>query len=192
MISEENIEKIFNALDRQILVAGGGRISLVVCGGTALTALGLVSRTTKDVDVLGSLENEDVRKIGRFPEWLSEAAAKVAEDFDLPVDWLNLGPESQLDTGLPEGLAGRLERRAYGRQLTVCFISRIDQIHFKLYASLDRGGYHVQDLIKLAPVESELRQACRWVLTQDVSPGFKALLVSFLEQHGHGKLAGTV
>lgn len=192
MISENNIGQIFIALDRQILAAGGGCISLVVCSGTALTALGLVSRTTKDVDVLGALENEDVRKIGRFPEWLSEAAAKVAADFDLPVDWLNLGPESQLDTGLPDGLAGRLEKKTYGRRLTVCFISRIDQIHFKLYASLDRGGYHEQDLFKLAPSESELLEACRWTLTQDVSPGFKALLVSFLEQHDYEELAGTI
>lgn len=192
MIDDKNVEKIFVSLDRQILAAGGECISLVVCGGTALTALGLVSRTTKDVDVLGSLEKGNVRKIGRFPIWLSEAAAKVAADFDLPADWLNLGPESQLDTGLPAGLAGRLEKKTYGRRLTVCFISRIDQIHFKLYASLDRGGYHVQDLFKLAPEESELHKACRWVLTQDVSAGFKALLVSFLEQHGHEKLAGTI
>jgi hypothetical protein len=192
MIDEKNIEKIFVALDRQIVASGGGRISLVVCGGTALTALGLVSRTTKDVDVLGALEKGHVRKIGRFPDWLSEAAAKVAADFDLPADWLNLGPESQLDTGLPAGLTERLERKIYGRRLTVCFISRIDQIYFKLYASLDRGGYHVQDLFKLEPTESELLAACRWVLTQDVSAGFKALLVSFLEQHGHKQLAGTV
>jgi hypothetical protein len=192
MIGEKNIEKIFFALDRQILAVGGSCISLVVCGGTALAALGLVSRTTKDVDVLGSLEKGRVRKIGRFPEWLSVAAAKVAEDFDLPADWLNLGPESQLDTGLPKGLAGRLQMKNYGQRLTVCFISRIDQVHFKLYASLDRGGYHVQDLFKLAPTKSELLEACRWVLTQDVSPGFKTLLISFLEQHGHEDLAGTV
>jgi hypothetical protein len=35
MIDEKNIERIFVALDRQILAAGGDSISLVVCGGTA-------------------------------------------------------------------------------------------------------------------------------------------------------------
>jgi len=103
MIDEKNIKMIFVALDRQILAAGGNPISLVVCGGTALAALGLVLRTTKDVDVLGTLENGEVRKLGSFPVWLNEAASRVAADFDLPADWLNLGPESQLDTGLPDG-----------------------------------------------------------------------------------------
>jgi hypothetical protein len=192
MIDKKNIERIFVALDRQILAAGGVPISLVVCGGTALAALGFVMRTTKDVGVLGTLEKGEVRKIGRFPGWLSEAAARVAADFDLPADWLNLGPESQLDTGLPLGLPERLERKTYGKLLTIYFIGRIDQIHFKLYASLDRGGYHVQDLFKLAPTNVELLEASRWVLTQDVSIGFKTILVSFLRQHGHEELAGNL
>lgn len=192
MIDGKNIESILIALDRQILASGGGPISLVVCGGTALAALGLVSRTTKDVDVLGSLEKGRVRKIGRFPDWLGAAAAKVAVDFDLPADWLNLGPESQLDTGLPRGLPARLEKKSYGGRVTVYFISRLDQIHFKLYASLDRGGYHVQDLFRLEPTKSELLRAGRWVLTQDVSPGFREILLSFLKQHGHEDLAEKI
>jgi len=192
MIDEKNIERIFIALDRQILAAGGKPISLVVCGGTALAALGLVSRTTKDVDLLGLLEKGEVRKMGSFPAWLSEAAARVRADFDLPTDWLNLGPESQLDTGLPDGFPERLVKKTYGRRLTVCFISRIDQIHFKLYASLDRGGYHVQDLFQLAPSGAELFAACRWVMTQDVSTGFRVILVSFLMKHGYDELAGKL
>ena len=192
MIDNKNIKRIFVALDRQILAAGGCSISLVVCGGTALAALGLVLRTTKDVDVLGMLEKGEILKLGRFPGWLSEAASRVAADFDLPEDWLNLGPESQLDTGLPLGLPERLERKKYGKRLTILFISRIDQIHFKLYASLDRGGYHVQDLFKLDPTSSELLAASRWVLTQDVSTGFKTILVSFLRQQGHEELAGQL
>jgi hypothetical protein len=192
MIDQKNIQQIFAALDRQILAAGGKPISLVVCGGTALAALGLVSRTTKDVDLLGMFEKGKVRKMGDFPAWLSEAAARVRADFDLPADWLNLGPQSQLDTGLPDGLLERLVKKTYGQRLTVCFVSRIDQIHFKLYASLDRGGYHVQDLFQLAPSGAELLAACRWVLTQDVSAGFKAILDSFLKQHGYEELAGKL
>jgi len=192
MIDGTNIDKIFVALDRQILAVGGRYISLVVCGGTALAALGLVSRSTKDVDLLGRLEKGMIRKMGCFPTWLGEAAARVAIDFNLPADWLNLGPESQLDTGLPQGFLKRLVKKTYGRGLTVCYISRIDQIHFKLYASLDRGGYHVQDLFGLAPTGAELLAAGRWVLTQDVSAGFRTILVSFLSQHGHEELAGKL
>ena len=54
-IEPDNIEGIFTALDRQIGVHGGVPLGLVVCGGTALSALGLVMRTTKDVDVLGTV-----------------------------------------------------------------------------------------------------------------------------------------
>jgi len=56
MIEPGNLKEIFSALDRQIEVHGGSPIGLVVCGGTALAALGLVNRTTKDVDVMGSIE----------------------------------------------------------------------------------------------------------------------------------------
>ena len=41
------------ALDRQLGLAGGAPAGLAVCGGSALAALGLVVRTTRDVDVLG-------------------------------------------------------------------------------------------------------------------------------------------
>jgi len=192
MIEINSINRIFTALDKQIAVGGGSRISLVVCGGTALAALGLVSRTTKDVDVLGRLEKKEIKKIGTFPVWLQRAAETVERDFHLPKNWLNLGPESQLDTGLPKGLLGRLVKKKYGQYLTLYFIGRIDQIHFKLYAALDRDDYHVDDLFKLNPSNVELLKACRWVLTQDVSPGFKRSLLVFLEKHGYGTLAAKL
>jgi len=58
-IGSENLNEIFFALDQQIEVHGGVPISLVVCGGTALAALGFVSRTTKDVDVLAQAEETE-------------------------------------------------------------------------------------------------------------------------------------
>ena len=144
------IDDIFTALDRQIGVHGGNALGLVVCGGTALAALSLVMRTTKDVDVLAMVFDTEnglvIQKITEFPEWLIEAANKVGRDFDLPENWLNLGPASQVESGLPEGFVERLVRRRYGKYLTLFFISRVDQIHFKLYAAVDRGDYHVQDL----------------------------------------------
>ncbi len=170
MINNGNIEEIFYALDRQIGVYSGSHIALVVCGGTALSALGLVSRTTKDVDVLGQVEIIDgkirITKINEFPCWLKEAANTVGRDFDLPENWLNLGPASQLDTGLPDGFEERLIKKRYGTFLTVYFISRVDQIFFKLYAALDRGDYHVQDLFALKPTFKEMEEATQWILTQ--------------------------
>lgn len=188
-INADNINKIFRALESQISIFGGQTVSLVVCGGTALTALGLVSRTTKDVDVLGLAkepgnEGIEVQRIRRFPEFLEKAAEKVERDFGLQKNWLNLGPAPQVDTGLPDGLTTRLVKRDFGRYLTVYFISRLDQIHFKLYAAVDRDDYHTEDLLKLKPTQVEIEMASRWIVTQDVSEPFKFGLKEFLKEHG--------
>jgi len=195
-INYKIVDEIFTALDRQIGVLNGTPINLVVCGGTALAALGLVTRTTRDVDVLGTVSATEsgltVHRIKEFPQWLIEAAGKVGRDFDLPKNWLNLGPASQVDSGLPKGLEKRLIDRRYGQYLTIYFISRIDQLHFKLYAAVDRDDYHVQDLIALMPTEDEMTMAATWVITQDVSDVFRFILKDFLEIHGYGAVAQKI
>ncbi|HDH43933.1 MAG TPA: hypothetical protein ENG66_00795 [Thermococcus sp.] len=195
-IGLENLNEIFHALDRQIEVHGGVPISLVVCGGTALAALGLVSRTTKDVDVLAQAEEAEegikVLKINEFPQWLKEAAKTVGRDFGLPEGWLNLGPASQLESGLPDGFEKRLVKRRYGKFLTVYFIGRTDQIFFKLYAAVDRNDYHVQDLFALKPTEKEMEEATKWVLTQDVSEGFRLIVKDFLIKYGYADIAKRI
>ncbi len=84
-IGSENLNEIFSALDRQIGVHGGVPISLVVCGGTALAALGLVNRTTKDVDVLAQAEEAKegikVLKIDEFPQWLKKSSRDRRKGF---------------------------------------------------------------------------------------------------------------
>ena len=196
LIAPDIINDILEALDRQIGVHGGGPLGLVVCGGTALSALGLVMRTTRDMDVLGSVSETQngitIQNIKKFPEWLMEAADRMGRDFDLPEKWLNLGPASQVESGLPDGFEKRLVKKVYGQYLAVYFISRLDQIHFKLYASVDQNGYHVQDLFALKPTESEMGMAAKWVVTQDVSEEFKALLKDFLEIHHYGDTAKRI
>ena len=190
MIEKKNLKIIFSALDRQLAVSGGSGISLVVCGGTALAALGLVTRTTKDVDVLGLLERGRIRKIGKFPSWLSEAATKVARDFNLPDNWLNPGPASALDFGLPEGLLGRVVTRQFGTKLIVHFLGRYDQICFKVYAATDQGpGKHLDDLLLLKPTADEIEQAARWSMSHDSSEGYRQSLRDLLEYIGFGDVA---
>jgi hypothetical protein len=189
MINPNNLDEILKALDRQIQVHDGAPLSLVICGGTALFALGLVLRTTKDVDVLGIVSKKDgqilVIKINKFPKFLIEAANAVQKDFGLPDGWLNKGPTSQVDSGLPQGFEKRLVKKQYGDYLSIYYISRLDQIHFKLYAAVDRNGYHVDDLRQLDPTQREIEAAARWVLTQDVSIGFKTILKDFLRKNGY-------
>jgi hypothetical protein len=183
LIAPDIINDILEALDRRIGVHGGVPSGLVVCGGTALSALVLkVMRTTRDMDVLGSVSGTEngvtIQSIKKFPEWLVEAADRVA-GFDLPERWLNLGPASQVESGLQRDLR-RDCKEGLWQYLTIYFISRIDQIHFKLYASVDQDGYHVQDLFALKPTENEMEEAAKWVVTQDVLEVFRALLKDFL------------
>ena len=164
-LSGDNIGEILAALDGQLRLMGEGPVRVVVCGGTALAVLGLVDRTTKDVDVLAfvrEMGDETVlEKAEPMPDWLDEAAARVGRDFSLPTGWFNAGPTGQLDLGLPEGCIGRLVPIRYGDALEVLYLHRIDQIHFKLFAAVDRGGYHTQDLLGLEPTEAEMTAAAR-------------------------------
>ena len=100
-----------------------------------------------------------------------------------------MGPQSYLETGLPEGLLARLTWKTYGPALQLGFISRYDQIHFKLYASADRAGYHVDDLLLLKPTFDEIVAASQWCLAQDVSEGFRVIFISMLRQLGFHKEA---
>jgi hypothetical protein len=121
-----------------------------------------------------------------LPGPLTEACARVARDFDLPTDWLTSEPAGMLRFGLPPGFANRLDRREYGPYLTVRFTSRLDQIHFKLYALADRGGggKHEADLRALEPTRDELIAAARWSRTHDPSEGHREILSEALAYLG--------
>jgi len=184
-------------LDGRLMRAGAPSVHLVVCGGAAMIATGLLGRTTRDVDIVALLE--DGQRLAApvpLPPHLIEAADEVAEVLNLPKDWLNNGPSRDggglFQMGLPEGLQARLHRREYGGHLTVHFVDRLDQIHFKLYAAVDRGGYHVADLEALKPTPAELTAAARWALTHDVSEEFRQLLKQMLEVLGYGNAAETI
>lgn len=119
-----------------------------------------------------------------LPEPLLEAIRLVAEDMALASDWLNTGPALQWRTGLPPGLAGRIEWRRFGNALDVGIVSRYDLIFFKLFAAADdvgTHGVHYQDLIALAPTSEELKAAANWVRGQDASSEFAGVLEQVIE-----------
>lgn len=129
-LNSKNLESVLLLLsERLALVMPGQRWDLVVCGGSALNALNLVSRTTKDIDVIGKMVNNKVC-FASFDDLFKEQIIICSELLNLPVDWLNTGPESYLKTGLPSGLVGRLTWRQYGHCLRIGYISRIDQVFF--------------------------------------------------------------
>lgn len=168
----------------------------VVCGGSSLLALELVSRTaTRDVDVLARLEDRKLVQAKPLPDWLMLAAESVRNELDLPQNWFNAGPadDSFFRWGFPEGIEARLIEKQYGDHLAISFISRYDQIFFKLYASADSGpGRHYTDLRELQPTRDELLAAARWTRIQDPSEGFEMVLGQLLKELGHADLADEI
>ncbi|HEX9481819.1 MAG TPA: hypothetical protein VF927_06930 [Solirubrobacteraceae bacterium] len=182
---------LLGALGEQLTLREGS-YTIAVVGGSALLALGLVPRTTRDIDVVAVLEGDELISAEPLPAKLLEAAAVVAADFGLAADWLNAGPAQLVEFGLPDGFLARATRHRYGPALTVLFASRVDQIHFKLYAVVDQGaGRHLSDLTALDPSEGELLQAARWTRTQDPSEGYRSVLAEVLDHFGveHGPQA---
>ena len=193
-----NFEEALHLLNGRLVLDRAPRYNLVVCGGTALNATGLISRTTKDVDIVALMgRNGALLDPAPLPKPLVDAALVVAENLRLSGDWLNNGPSSGdgglFRLGLPDGIAKRLTWKTYGKNLRVGFIHRFDQIHFKLYAAVDQhGGYHADDLHMLAPTEDELLEAARWAKTHDSSEGFSQGLKWFLEEFGYGHLVPRI
>ena len=188
------LDKALTLLSGRLELDNAPPADLVVCGGSALLALGLVSRTTQDVDVVAVIDKEGkLNNINPLPSHLRAAARQVAIDLNLDENWLNPGPADLVDLGLPAGFAERLHPRKYGKKLTVNFIGRLDQIHFKLYAAVDRGpGYHVDDLLALKPTPDEVTAAARWAVTHDVSDEFKLVLRDMLRKFGYESAAEKI
>jgi hypothetical protein len=167
---------------------------LVVIGGSALIALGIVSRTTKDMDIMAGVDPwrglVDPRPLSQA---LLRAAGKVAQELQLDTHWLNTGPADQIQAGLPVGFLSRLTRRDYGPYLTIFYPDRFDLIHLKLFAVIDQGpGRHVSDLKALQPTEDELLLSARWVLTQDAGDVFPQIVRNTLTSLGYENLANRL
>lgn len=183
--NKQQADHLLSALGEQ-LAAAGERFELVVVGGSGLLALGEIQRSTRDVDLVALRNGEELGAAEPLPDPLRRAAERVARDFDLDETWLNGGPTSLLDLGLPKGFLERLDSRSYGEALVVHFASRYDQIHFKLYAMVDEGGpgKHEQDLRALAPSEAELLSAAHWSRTHDSSDPYREMLLRALQHLG--------
>ncbi|KAA3643970.1 MAG: hypothetical protein DWQ07_17795 [Chloroflexi bacterium] len=173
----------------EILEADEHHVAVVIVGGTALILQGFVSRATQDVDViaLGSenLPNETqvLKEPEPLPGALTRGIARVARDFNLPVDWMNTTIGLQWKTGLPPGLGTRVHWQRLGG-LWLGLADRYDLIFLKLYAAADSQGpssVHYQDLLALNPTRKELQAASTWVRSQDPSSGFGQILDEVLE-----------
>lgn len=168
-----------------LLAERGLRYELYAVGGGALQLLGLTVRPTQDIDVVGLVEREAIVPAGPLPPALRGAIADVAALLGISDGWMNPGPASLLDLGLPAGALQRSIRREWAG-LVLRLAAREDQICFKLYAAVDQGpdSKHVADLVTLAPSSDELLVAARWARTHDPSEGFRDELVRALRDLG--------
>lgn len=192
---KKDIETTLDALGEQLEILKGEPVELMVCGGSALIALGLARRTTRDVDILARINRTNLGEITfvkarPLSAELIAASKKVARDFNLPEDWINIGPTSAVEFGLPDGIMERVATRQYGPKLIMHFLGRYDQIHFKLYAAVDLGaGKHYDDLLAMNPTAEELEQAARWSMTHDESEGYRSVLKDLLKHMGFSHVA---
>lgn len=179
LTGRDALRQVLEALGA-LLEARAHRADLVVIGGGALLLDRVLQRSTKDLDVLGRLEGSSLVSAEPFPGPLIEAVGDVAAAFGLAPDWLNPGPTSLLDLGMPEGFLKRTRVETF-HALTLRCAHRWDQVHFKVYAAADHWparSKHLQDLEALVPTQEELSAAADWCQTHDRSTGFREHLLA--------------
>lgn len=174
MLGLQNLEEALETLGA-VLEGRGLSHGILVVGGSSLLLLGLIDRPTADLDVIALAVRGSFVKAEQIPPSLIEAVRDVAAVLELRHDWLNNGPASLMDFGLPQGYEARTELRRYG-SLDVYIPARVDLVCFKLYAAVDQGprSKHFQDLQAMAPTSSELSTAATWCQSHDPSSGFES------------------
>jgi hypothetical protein len=183
-MEEEALQQALELLG-SLLEARGFGYEIVVIGGSALLLLGIIQRPTKDLDVLALVVLGEYASAQPLPTELETAVRDVAKELGLASDWLNAGPTSQLQSGLPPGFRTRVETLTY-RTLVVHVAGRLDHIYLKLYAAVDHlgKGKHADDLRRLAPTRRELLEAAAWVRGQDIGPTFPEMVADTLRIFG--------
>ena len=145
--------EILAALD-QYLEMRALRFEGVVIGGAALNLLGVVSRPTKDCDILSPTIPEPIAGAARTFAAEMRHGGQLLQD-----DWFNNGPAS-LAKELPERWEDRLLSAFKGKALHLRTLGRDDLLRTKLFALCDRA----LELAALLP----------WVEEQDLNPDWPA------------------
>lgn len=194
---KQGIEGALKRLNVKMVYARMEPVELVSCGGASLNLMGWVSRSTSDVDIICAAlvdANGKVKLLPGIPlsPKFTELIAEVGHELGINEEWLNFGPAPLMEFGLPSGLEDRLKRLSYGPCLALHMVSRLDQIHLKIYATMDpktRMETHLGDLLDLEPTEAEAQAAVDWLLSRKTSRDFRGKLKQVLDRIGHEKLA---
>jgi hypothetical protein len=158
-------------------------LEAVVIGGAALSLLGVITRATKDCDVLAPPLTEALQQAAR-----DFARAQREHGLELDEDWFNNGPAS-LVAVLPPSWRDELQLVFQGRALVLRTLGRLDLLRSKLFALLDRGQ-DLDDCLALAPSAEELAEVLPWLSEQDGNPQWpdhaRRVLADLGSRLGHG------
>ena len=149
----------------------------VVIGAAALALLGVISRETRDCDVLDPEIPESLKQAAR-----EFAIEKVKSGALLKEDWLNNGPE-RLRKDLPSGWLQRCVPLFSGKALTLLTLARSDLLKTKLFAFCDRQQ-DLEDCLAMRPTKSELLECVEWVKQQDANVDWPAHVDRSFKQLG--------
>jgi hypothetical protein len=170
------------AFDRY-LADRGLSLEAVVVGGAALNLLGVITRQTRDCDILHPALPPEVVAASR-----AFAAQVTAAGGNLKEDWLNNGPSS-LAPLLPADWQLRLQEAFRGQVPVLRSLHRSDLLKSKVFALCDRG-IDLADCLALAPTPAELAEAITWLEPQDLNPHWPAhdrsTLGDLARRLGHG------
>lgn len=165
---------------------------LVVCGGAALLATGVVSRVTRDVDVLatrGEVDGE-ISCAYPLPEEIRTAVTDVAVELGLPANWLNASTSMLIGPleDLPREIWQDMEERSYGACLRISYVGRRGQIFLKFRALAGRAeDRDADDLKALAPDAAQCREAIESARkTQALDAEGERRFQNILTELGHG------
>ena len=174
-MTRDAIRRLLQELDQWMELEDCRPVDWVVCGGAALGLQELLDRPTRDVDILGRWDEAilDIVGIETFPEdmvaCINRVAANHPELAGMGQNWINLGPRTLVQAGLPKGLEDRLRALRVGNKLTLRLLARQDLLALKLYAAVDdlgsRQEIHFADLNGLEPTYNELDWAVEWLRT---------------------------
>lgn len=155
----------------------------IAAGGTALALLGVISRETRDCDLIEPELSAGVREAAIALASGLRDQGKILRD-----DWLNNGPAS-LAPLLPEGWRQRLQLIHQGKAIRLWALGRPELLLSKLFALCDRG-LDLPDCLALQPSATELARAEIWIEAQDLNPEWpahvRAALQNLGRRLGHG------
>lgn len=143
----------------------------IVVGGAALALLGVITRTTRDVDLLSS----------PIPPIILRHAKDFARSNGLAENWLNDAPQT-LKKDLPKGWEAKIQTIYQGKALILWTLERQHLIISKLYAACDRDADDAQDLLAMKPSPKELDDARDRVINLDGNLEWPEHVRSFVER----------